>query len=157
VSHFVKLVTAFRQAALVGGLLCLGGGLAGAQTLSISANPPAMIISTAVAGSNPTSVTNATTTYTTKTNIATNKLKITGRVTAILPPGMSLEINLTPVTSGVSNGSVVLTTVAQDLMGPITNTTNQTKTITYKLNATAAAGVVASTTRTVTLTLTAWP
>ena len=156
-SHSVKLVRVSRQAALVGGLLCLGGGLAGAQSLTISANPPAMIISTAVAGSDPTSVTNATTTYTTKTNNALNKLKITGRLTAIMPAGMSLAINLTPVASGVSNGSVVLSTVAQDLMGPITNTANQTKTITYTLSATAAAGVVASTTRTVTLTLAAWP
>lgn len=156
-SHSAKLVRVSRQAALVGGLLCLGGGLAGAQTLTISANPPAMTISAAVAGSDPTPVTNATTTYTTKTNNALNKLKITGRLTAIMPAGMSLAINLTPVASGVSNGSVVLSTVAQDLMGPITNTANQTKTITYTLSATAAAGVVASTTRTVTLTLAAWP
>jgi hypothetical protein len=135
----------------------LGGGLAGAQVLRILSNPGVMTITTAVAGSNPTSVTDATSTYRARTNIATNKLKITAHLSAVMPPGLSLAVALAPTTGGVSNGSVVLGTAPLDLMGPITNTANQTNTITYTLSSTPAAGVVALSSRIVTYTLVAWP
>ena len=57
--------------------------------ISVSGNPGALIVITAVPGSQPTAVTDATTTYAITTNIA-NK-KITGALNTAMPANTSLE------------------------------------------------------------------
>jgi hypothetical protein len=147
-----------RQAALVGGLLCLGSHAARGQTLTVSGSPAAMKITTATAGLPPNSITNAITTYTVKTNKATKPKKITAQLNSAMPVGMTLTITLVaPSSPATSDGTVTLDATARELVGDITNTTVQTKGITYVISATAAAGVVTSQTRTVTFTLVSWP
>ena len=149
-----------KQAALGGGLLCFGPGVAGAQavnSVTVSGSPAAMTITTATAGFAPNSVTNGVTTYTAKAKKATIPQKITGMLNTVMPVGMTLTVNLAAPTGATSNGPVTLDATARDLVGNITNTTVQTRSITYVISATPAAGVVAPQSRTVTFTITAWP
>jgi hypothetical protein len=145
-----------RQAVIIGGLLCFAA-IARGQTLSVSGSPANLVINTAIAGQPPTSDNDATTTYTVKALNKNNPLKITGRLNAAMPPGMTLTISLAPPGGAVSNGTVTLDATTRDLVGDITNSNAQTRSITYTLSATAAAGVVPPQSRTVTLTITAWP
>ncbi len=128
-----------------------------AQTFTVSGAPGALHITSAVAGSPPTSVTNAGTTYTTKAKRATQPQKVTARINTNMPTGTTLTITLTPVTGSVGDGAVTLSTTTQDVLSNITTTTNRTGAITYVFSATSAAGVIASTTRTVTFTILAGP
>lgn len=145
-----------RQAVIIGGLLCFGA-LARAQTLSVSGSPGTLVVNTAIAGQPPTSDTDALTTYTVRAANRQQPLKITGRLNAAMPPGVTLTVNMAPPGGAVANGTVTLDATTRDLVGDITNTNAQTRSITYTLSATAAAGVVPPQSRTVTLTLTAWP
>ena len=67
----------------------------------------------------------------------------------------TLQVNLGAPTGGSSSGDVTLSTTAADLVTGITQRAESGLTVSYTLSATVAAGVVASDTRTVTLTLTA--
>ena len=62
--------------------------------------------------------------------------------------------DLAAPTGGTSAGDVQLKTTAADLVTGISTLAESNHTITYKFYAGIAAGIVASTTRTVTLTLT---
>jgi hypothetical protein len=146
-----------RQAALVGGLLALGAIGARAQTLTVSGSPALMRVNTAVAGLPPTSVTSGATTYNIAAKKKTTPLKVTGRLSAAMPPGVTLTVTLTAPTGATSNGAVTLDATTRDLVGNITNTAVEIESITYTLSATAAAGVVTAQSRTVTFTLVAWP
>lgn len=152
-----KRVSWARQAAIIGGLSCLGAFAAKAQTLSVSGSPAALVINTAIAGQPPTTDGDNTTTYTVKAQNKNRPLKITGRLNTAMPPGVTLTINMLAPTGATSNGTVTLDATARDLVGEIDNTNAQTRGISYTLSATAAAGVVPPQSRTVTLTLTAWP
>ena len=134
-------------------LLLSSSGVAGAQgTLSVSKNPGVLTIQTAIAGSNPTSVTDASTTYTVSIPPSGSTSRITGQLNTNMPAGVTLTINLAS-SGGVSVGAVALTTAAQNLVTGIPKKHTETSGITYTLSATAAAGVIASTNRTVTLTV----
>jgi hypothetical protein len=149
-----------RQAALWGGLLCFSATIAAAQaanTISVSGSPAALHITTAAgAGFGPTSVSNVLTTYTAKAKKATSPQKVTAQLDAVMPAGVTLTIDMVPTTGGVDFGTITLDATARDIIGNITNTTNETHGITYTLSATVGAGVVNSS-RIVTLTLTAYP
>ena len=121
--------------------------------ISASGNPAALVISTATAGSEPDDATNNTTTYAVTTN-GTNK-KITGAIDSAMPANTTLQVNLTAPTDGSSAGGVALSATAADLVTGITQKAESGLTITYTLSATVSAGIVASDSRTVTLTLTA--
>ncbi len=121
--------------------------------ISVSGNPAALIVSTATAGSEPDAVTDNATTYSVTTN-GTNK-KITGVLDSAMPANTTLQVNLTAPTGGSSAGSVTLSASAADLVTGITQRAESGLTITYTLSATVSAGIVASDSRTVTLTLTA--
>ena len=128
-----------------------------ATSLSVSGSPANMIITTAVAGQPPTAVTDATTTYTIVATGAT-KRGVTGKLNTALPAGVTLTVTMAACGGGASYGPIVLTTVAQDLVHGITTSgSGCTAAITYQLNATAAAGVVALVTKTVTLAEVALP
>ncbi len=120
--------------------------------LSASGNPAALIVNTATAGSEPTEVSNATTSYGITTN--GNNKKITGAIDTVMPTGTTLKITLTPPTGGLGAIDVPLSATAADLVTGITKKKGSALLITYKLSATVEAGVVDSATKTVTLTIT---
>jgi hypothetical protein len=121
--------------------------------IAASGDPGALVVYTATAGSEPDVATDNTTTYAITTN-GTNK-KITGEIDVAMPANTTLEVNLAAPTGGTSAGSVSLSASAADLVTGITQRAESGLTITYSLTATVSAGIVASDTRTVTLTLTA--
>lgn len=123
--------------------------------LTVSGNPALMRINTAVAGSQPTSVTNAVTTYNVRVGKTDNK-KITARLNTNMPAGVTLTVTLAPPPGATSLGAITLTTTEQDAVVDITNV-NVTQSITYQLTANVTAGVIPSSTRTVTLTLLDYP
>ena len=119
--------------------------------ISVSGNPGALIVSAATAGSQPTAVTDATTTYSITTN-GTAK-KITGVLNTAMPDNTSLKATLTAPSGGTGAGQVTLTASAADLVTAIDAVAESGIAISYEFSATAAAGVVASAQKTVTLTV----
>ena len=132
----------------------------GAQTVSVSGNPALLRISTAVAGTDPTSVSNAVTTYTVTTpSPGNNKYQVLMSLNANMPAGVTLSATLAaPVGSnGTSNGAIALDVTPRSMVINIKKNFNGTASITYQLVATAAAGVIPNSSRTVTLTATTYP
>jgi hypothetical protein len=119
--------------------------------ISVSGNPGALIVSAATAGSQPTAVTDATTTYSITTN--GTGMKITGVLNTAMPENTSLKATLTAPTGGTGAGQVTLTASAADLVTAIDAVAESGIAISYEFSATAAAGVVASAQKTVTLTV----
>jgi hypothetical protein len=113
---------------------------------------PSLVISTAAAGSAPTSVT-ANAAYAITTN-ETNR-KITAQIDADAPAGVTIAASLAAPSGGTSAGAVLLSTTAQDVVTGISTVSTSGLNVTYTLSATAAAGVVPSFKRTVTYTITA--
>jgi hypothetical protein len=146
-----------RQAAFMGGLLCFVVLPAGAQSFSVSGSPVPLVINTAIAGLPPTDDQDATTTYTVKAQNRNKPIMITARLNAAMPPGMTLTLTMDAPNGATSNGPVTLDASAREIVGEITNTNAQTRGMTYVVSATAAAGVVPPQSRTVTLTVAAWP
>ena len=123
--------------------------------LSVSGNPAAFIVNTATAGSEPDGVEEAgTTSYAITTNCATDAKKITAAIDSNMPTGLELEIGLSPPAGAETLQQTVLSTVAQDVITGIDAVASSGHDINYQLTPTVAAGVVPSSTRTVTLTLT---
>jgi len=116
------------------------------------AGAPSLTINTAVAGSAPTSVTDNVSTWAVTTNQST--AKITGSLSAAMPAGLTLSANLAAPAGASSAGLTALSAGAVDLVTGITKLNASGLGLTYQLDATAAAGVVASSTRTVTYTIT---
>jgi hypothetical protein len=153
-----------RYAAPVVALLALSAARASAQatqdvSLEVQAidqlsftGSPSLVISTATAGSAPTSAT-ANATYAITTN-ETNQ-KITAQIDSDTPAGVTLSASLAAPSGGTSAGAVQLSTTAQDVVTGISTVNASGLNVTYTLSATAAAGVVPSTTRTVTYTIVA--
>ncbi len=126
------------------------------NAISASGNPAALIVNTAVAGSQPTPVTDATTTYSLTTNHPSGSYKkITAQITTggAMPTGVTLEIQLAAPPVGTSAGYVALTAAAQEVVTSITACVGSALPITYRLSATIAAGIVASAQKTITLTI----
>ena len=113
---------------------------------------PSLTITTATAGSAPTSVTDASATWAVTTN--QTGAKITASIPTIMPAGLTLSSSLAAPAGATSAGFLALGTVAVDLVTVITKLAQNAMAVTYKLDATAAAGVVASSTRVVTYTIT---
>lgn len=113
---------------------------------------PSLKITTAVAGANPTQVTLSTSRWAVTTN--QTGAKITASIPANVPAGVTLSVNLAAPTGGTSLGYKALTTVSVDLVTGITKRSQTNRVVNYRLAATAAAGVITSTTRVVTYTIT---
>ena len=72
-----------------------------------------------------------------------------------MPAGLTLTANVAaPTAAGSSAGAQTLSTIAVDVVTGITKLAEGGLNVTYSLSATPAAGVVSSTTRTVTYTIT---
>jgi len=112
---------------------------------------PSLVVNSATAGSNPTASTSAA-----SWAVTTNQTgsKITASIGSNMPAGLTLSVNLAAPAGASSAGAQSLSTVAVDLVTTITMLAQGALGVTYTLDATAAAGVVASTSRTVTYTIT---
>jgi hypothetical protein len=133
----------------------LSGRRADAQLLLVSGNPGALSIVSAVPGSAPTPVSDAGTTYTVTT---VQRSKIVVSINSAMPAGLTLTVTLAAPAGATSVGPVVLSTTPLDAVTGIPLLTLlATHSVTYTFSATVAAGPVASSTRTVTLTLLADP
>ena len=113
---------------------------------------PSLTINAAVAGSAPTSVTSAANTWSVTTNQST--AMITASIPLAMPVGLTLSANLTAPAGATSTGLTALGTVAVNVVTGITKLNSAALGLTYQLDATAAAGVVSSSTRVVTYTIT---
>ena len=114
------------------------------------AGAPSLTITTAIAGSAPTSVTDASATWAVTTNQTGAKISAT---MPAMPAGLTLSASLAAPAGATSAGYQSLGAVSVDLVTAITKLAQNAMVVTYKLDATAAAGVVASTTRLVTYTI----
>lgn len=112
---------------------------------------PSLTVNTATAGSGPTSAT-ASASWAVTTN--QTAAKITASIGSAMPSGLTLSVNLSAPTGGSSAGATTLGTTAVDLVTNITKLAESSLGVTYSLDATPTAGVVSSTTRTVTYTIT---
>jgi hypothetical protein len=113
---------------------------------------PSLLINAAVPGSAPTSVTSTGNTWAVTTN--QTGAKITGSIASNMPAGLTLSANLGAPSGATSAGLKSLSTVAVDLVTTITKLNASGLSLTYQLDATAAAGVISSATRVVTFTIT---
>lgn len=121
--------------------------------MSVSGNPGALTINAAPAGSAPTSVSDASTTWAITTN--QTGTKVTAAIDQAMPANVTLRVSLAAPTGATSTGPVALGTSGADLVTGITKLNESGKVITYTLSATAAADVVANASRTVTYTVVA--
>ena len=115
------------------------------------AGSPSLVINSATAGSAPSSA-NAAATWAVTTN--QSNAKITASINAAMPANVTLMVDLVAPTGATSAGPRTLSTVAADVVTGITQVAQGALGVTYTLSATATAGVVASSTRTVTYTIT---
>ena len=116
------------------------------------AGAPSLTINTAIAGNAPTSVTNATSTWAVTTN--QTDAKITASIPLAMPAGATLSSSLAAPAGAASAGFQPLGIVALDLVTTITKLNQAGMVVTYKLDATAAAGVIIGGSRVVTYTIT---
>jgi hypothetical protein len=157
----MKAVRILAVLALVAGVSNIATAQTATQIVTIQvsainvisvAGAPSLSITTATAGSAPTAVSDASSSW----NVTTNQsgAKITASINSAMPAGLTLSANLSAPAGGTSAGLTALSTTAADVVTGITKVANGPLGLTYQLDATVAAGVVASTTRTVTYTIT---
>lgn len=125
--------------------------------IATSGNPGALTITTGTAGVDAlSSVSDNSTTYSITQNFD-NTVKVTAHMDAALAAGYMLEMNLAS-TKGSSAGTVDISNAtsgsAVDIVTNIQRGADADQMITYTFSATASAGTLSSTTKTVTLTLT---
>jgi len=111
-----------------------------------------LTVDSATAGSDPTQATDSTT-YDVTTNAGDNAKKITAAINTAMPSGLTLKINMTAPTGASSAGAVTLSATAVDAVTLIDSVSEANIAAAFTLDATLAAGVVASASKTCTLTL----
>jgi len=141
-------------------IVALSAGKAAAQDQEVSfevqainqisfSGSPSLVISTATAGSAPTSA-NANATYAITTN-ETNR-KITAQLDSDMPTGTTLSVTLA-APNGATSTTVQLSESAQDVVTGVSKVSESGLNVSYSLTATAAAGVIAADSRTITYTI----
>jgi len=115
------------------------------------AGSPSLTINTATAGSAPTAAT-AAGTWAVTTN--QSNAKITAELDSDMPAGLTLTVNLGAPSGASSTGATTLSSASVDVVTGITQKAEAALSVNYGLSATTAAGVVSSTSRTVTYTIT---
>lgn len=121
--------------------------------LAVSAPTVSLVVNSATAGSAPNVALNSATTYAITTNESNRK--ITGSIDTAMPDGVTLSVGLAAPSGASSTGLQALSTSATDLVTGISLLNDASKAIQYQLEATSAAGVVPSASKTVTFTITA--
>ena len=148
----------------------LGAGTASAQTtdtavvtyeveaitlLNLSGAASVKIVA-GTAGQPLDSVTDSTgVTYDITNNLGDGSKKLVGKINSAMPANTVLSVNVTAPAGAVSEDFVALTTSDQDLVTGIDNVVALLVPISFKLDATVDAGVVASATKTFTMTVVA--
>jgi hypothetical protein len=122
-----------------------------AQVFLVSGDPAPMIINSAAAGGTPFTVTSTLTTYSITSLFRNARIRAT--LSAPLPTGVTLRINVQAPAGGISSGWVTLTGGNQQVVGNIPVGAFTNLQIRYELSATVGAGVVALNTRMVTLSV----
>ena len=118
--------------------------IAGDVTLTVNAG---------TAGTGLTSAT-ANTTYAITNNYITSGVKITGSLNSNMPANTTLKLAVSaPAASGTTGGVKILSTTAQDLVTGIGAVNETGLNMAFTLEATVDAGVISSSTKTLTLTL----
>ena len=112
---------------------------------------PSLTINTATAGSDLTAAT-ATANWAVTTN--QTGAKISASLDSDMPSGLVLTVDLTAPATASSAGVKTLSSASVDLVTGITKLAAGSLGVGYSLTASASAGVVSSTTRTVTYTIT---
>lgn len=136
---------------IVCSLLWTANAYALVDILTFSGNPATMTISTAVAGSNPTAVTDTSTTYSLTAVLST---KISAVSNLAMPTGVTLQITLAAPAGATSQGPKTISTTSTDLVTSIAALTIAGPlAVTYTLSATVAAAIQSNTVRTITYTL----
>ena len=143
---------------LLATVLLLFGSRSVAAQASIAftnGNGGSFIIASAVAGQNPTPVSNGAGGFNTKTKTNDGILRIRAQLDQPMPPNTTLTLTLTyPL--GTNRGAQVLDITPADMVVNITPPNGNTTTpgtVSYSFTATASAGVLAPFTRIVTLTI----
>lgn len=119
--------------------------------LSVSSGSVSLTVNSATAGFAPNAATNSSTTY----SITTNETgrKIVGAINTDMPDGVTLSVTLGAPDGAFSTGKKGLSSTPIALVTGISKKNETGKSISYELAATSAAGVVASASKTVTLTI----
>ena len=125
--------------------------------LSVSGSPAPFTITTAVAGTQPTPITNSITTYFIKAKHPGGAQRVSAQLDAPMPPGTTLTVQMVASPGATSLGAVSLDATVRDVVINIDFEKGSTYGITYVFTATVAAGVVPMQTRTVTFTESAYP
>ena len=121
--------------------------------LTVSGSPAPMVIATVVPGVDPATVSNAATTYYIRVKVPSGTGTVTAQLDSPMPLGTTLSLTMTASIGATSLGAVSLNTTAQSIVTGIQKENGTTLAMTYVFAASAAAGVVPSQSRTVTLTL----
>src|SRR5437762_3279213 len=148
----MKAVRILAVLALVAGVSNIASAQTATQNVTIQVNAinvvsvsgtPSLAITTATAGSPPTTVIDASSSW----NVTTNQTgaKITASINSAMPAGLTLSSNLSAPAGATSAGLTALSTVAADVVTGITKVAQAALGLTYHLDATVVAGVVAST------------
>jgi hypothetical protein len=116
---------------------------------------PTLTVSTATAGSGPNAVTSSASTWAVTTNQTSRKL--TASISSNMDTGLTLSLTAAAPAGATSAGKKALSTTAVDLVTGISQVAQGGMSLTFELAATLAAGVVASSSRTVTYTIVAGP
>ena len=135
----VVLALGFTQAASAGTTVthAVTVTVSAVNEVAISGGAITMTINAAVAGSEPTTVTDATKSLSWTTNEATAR-KITV-VTDVITQKFTLKLTATGISGGTAASQLTITTTAQSLVTAINKTTG-TCTLSYAASATAAQG-----------------
>jgi hypothetical protein len=145
-----------RVALAAAALSLISAWAADAQTITSGA-PGLLRITTAVPGSQPTSV-SVTTNYTVTTpNPAGRTYKVTASLNANMPTNVTLTATFVAPPGGTSVGPVVLDVTARDVVTGIPRSVSSTQNVSYQLDANVLAGVIANTSRQITLTILRFP
>lgn len=125
--------------------------------LTVTGSPAPFVIITAIAGSQPVALTNATTSYFVKVKNIAGPQRIAAQLNSPMPAGTTLTLTMGASAGATSLGPVSLDMSARDIVVNIAKEGGSIFPITYVFTATVAAGVLPLQTRTVTLTMSTYP
>ena len=94
-----------------------------------------------------------TVTYDITNNAGAASMKLVGKINTDMPAGTALSVDVTAPLGAESEGLIALTTADQDLVLAIGNVDEALVAMSFKLEATVAAGVIASASKTFTMTV----
>ena len=124
--------------------------------LTVSGSPPPFVVSAAIAGNQPTSL-SSTLSYFVKAKHPAGSQRIAAQLDSPMPAGTTLTLSMVAPPSAISMGAVSLDMTPRDILISVDKENGNTYGMTYVFSATVAAGVVPSQTRTVTLTMSNYP